>query len=195
MELEKTSVPEKFLVNETKRFLPEQREVLEKGGYTVYELTGKSISDLREAGDDFWTTWPQKYPEFELQRSMRSEVAVNPNQLFLLGSNNKTFAEQESMVAKFSRDISVKIPGVKAIIGEAPDYVELVFLSLPEHHLFGPDDDGDCRYTKTQTRVGSDLAYVGGFYFSNGLSIGCSSSGHCRDNLFIVPLIVPEGNK
>ena len=57
--------------------------------------------------------------------SMKSEVAVNRNKFILSGSTNKSFDEQKKMIEKYSQKINKEIPGVKAIMGEPADYIEL----------------------------------------------------------------------
>jgi hypothetical protein len=178
--------------DEIQRFSPEQREALEEMGYKIYELTEKSIKDLREAGNSFWSTWHQGQ-DFEGLKSIRSEVAVDPSRLFLPGSDNKTLSEQESLVAKFSKNISAKIPGVKAIIGEVSDYAELAFLSPVEHRLFGRDYGYDC--TRTQTRTHSGVVEFGGNKHYDRLLIWYSASNSRKSNLFVAPLIVPAESK
>jgi len=192
-------IPETFSTVETKkseikRFSPEQKDALEKEGYVIYKLTGKSIKDLREAGNHFESTWQPRYPGFEALRSRKSEVAINPNQLFLPKSSYKTYLEQESLVTKFNKDISAKIPGIEAIIGEAPDYVELAFLDPTDNHLYGEDIDGYC--TRTQTRIGLDMVCVGGPYRDSSSGIHLRYySGDRYKHVFVAPLIVPTNNR
>lgn len=119
---------------ETGIFSPEAREALEKKGYLIYPLQGKSmrlmwkqrgeprtntLSDLEQEslGPPFWTA-----------TTRATEVAINPNQLFFPNSNDKTFASHQKMAALFSEEISDDIRGTKAIIGEASNYVELALL-------------------------------------------------------------------
>src|SRR5437016_4858286 len=82
---------------EIKRFSKEAREALERQGFSIYELTGKSIKTHREAGRLKGSTWG-KNRNFEVLESRRSEVAVNPNAFFLPESNYKTLWEQEELV-------------------------------------------------------------------------------------------------
>lgn len=149
---------------EIKRFSQEQREALEKQGFVIYGLTGQSIKTLRDNGHKFWSDWHKSLPDFEALGSMHSEVAINPSKPFLPKSNNKTLAQQEDMVGKFSEELGKKVKGVKAIIGQAPDYVELVFAHLDstKEYLFGAKDNYDYARTKTPTG-GSHVAYVGSF--------------------------------
>jgi len=193
----KLGIPENFSIAETEkseiqRFTQEQKDALKKEGYVFYELTGQSIKTLREAGNSFWSTWHEDYPYFEVLKSMKSEVAINPKQLFLPGSNCKKFLGKEVLVENFSKNISAKIPGVEAIIGKAPDYIELAFLSPTKHCLFGKEYGYG--YTITQTQVGSGVACVGGMDSSIGIDVIRWNSDNRSSGLYVAPLVVPIGN-
>lgn len=173
------------------RFSQEARETLEKQEYVIYELTGQSIKSLREAGRPFWSTWHKDYPDFEQLASRRSEVAINPNELFLPDSNNKTLAQQEKIVRDFSKKLTRKVKGVEGIVGEAPDYVESVFAHLDATgvRLFGKDYD--FRYTRTKTpTVGSDVASVGDFAADDGLNVNNWNRDNGNSNVWVSPLVV-----
>jgi len=182
--------PEKQL--EIKRFSAEQKEALEKQGFAIYGLTGQSMKSLRDNGHKFWSTWHKDYPDFEALGSMRSEVAINPSKLFLPKSNNKTLAQQEDMVEKFSQELGKKVPGVKAIIGQAPDYVELAFTHLDstKEYLFGAKDNYDYARTKTPTSS-SRVASVGHFLAADGLPVDDWRRGSGDDRVHAAPLVVP----
>jgi hypothetical protein len=184
------ATPEKQL--EIKRFSVEQREALEKQGFVIYGLTGQSIKTLRDSGRKFWSTWHKDYPDFEALGSMHSEVAINPSKPFLPKSNNKTLAQQEEMVNKFSEELGKKVKGVKAIIGQAPDYVELAFAHLDntKEYLFGAKDNYDYARTKTPTS-GSGVAFVGDFGVDGGLNVYNWNRGHGDDGVHAAPLVVP----
>lgn len=189
-----TTQPTETEKPEIQRFSQEQREALRKEGYVVYELTGQSIADLREQGKPFWSTWHKSHPEFEALTSRHSEVAINPKQLFLPDSNNKTLRQQQAMIGRFSFFFGSTISGVKAVLGEVPDYVELAFLSPEKQRLFG--EKNGYNYTRTQTRVDSDVANVGYFDPGNGLNVDRWYADGCNDYVFAAPLVVPvQGTK
>lgn len=175
-----------------RRFSDEARERLAKERYIIYSLTGQSIKTLKDAGRPFWSTWHQDYPDFEALQSRLSEVAINPSQLFLPKSNSKTLDQQSEMVARLSQDISRKVPGVEAIIGEAPDYVELAFTHLDAtgKRLFGKDYNYD--YARTVTAVGSNVADVGSFLAGVGLDVDRWQPGDRHSGLWAAPLVVPS---
>ncbi|MDO8620920.1 MAG: hypothetical protein Q7R31_01430 [Candidatus Levybacteria bacterium] len=188
--LPSVATPEKQL--EIKRFSQEQREALEKQGFVSYGLTGQSIKALRDSGHKFWSDWHKSLPDFEALGSMHSEVAINPSKLFLPKSNNKTLAQQEEMVSKFSEELGKKVKGVKAIIGQAPDYVELAFahLDATKEYLFGAKDNYDYARTKTPTG-GSYVASVGRFIAADGLGVGSWDAGYGYGGVHAAPLVVP----
>lgn len=176
----------------SKKFSPETKEALEKEGYLIYSLTGKSIKDLKKEGMKFLSRWHEKYPDFETKPSIHSEVAFNPKQLFLPNSNNKTLAEQEELVEHFSQKLSRKMKGVKAIIGEAPDYVELIFNHLKQtgEPLFGLDYKYG--FTRTETpAVGATVADVGNFVAAFGLYIDSMDPNKSDDLVWVAPFVIP----
>jgi len=173
-----------------KKFSPETKEALEKLGYLIYSLTGKSIKNLKEEGMEFRRIWRRDYPDFEALTSIRSEVAINPDELFLPKSNYKTLKRQEEMVDEFSEELTKKIQGVKAVIGQAPDYLELAFqhLDKTKDYLFGEKYHYDSARTKTPTR-GSYIASIGGSGYGwrgNSWSAGLGHFG-----VYAAPLVVP----
>ena len=180
---------------EIKRFSQEAREALEKQGYIIYGLTGASIKSQREAGRPFRTPLLADHTGFTALQSMQSEVSINPDKLFLPESNNRTLAKQEEMVDKFSQELNEKVPGVKAIIGQAPDYVELSFqhFDATKDRLFG--EKYGYNYTRTKTPTDDTyVAGVGGFEVLNGLNIGrWAPDGFISRgiSLYVVPLVVP----
>jgi hypothetical protein len=188
--LPSVSTPEKEL--EIKRFFAEQREALENQGYVIYGLTGQSIKTLRDRGHKFWSTWHKEFPYFEALGSVHSEVAINPNNPFLPNSNNRTLAQQENMVGRFSEVLGKKVKGVKAIIGQAPDYAELAFahLDATKEYLFGAKQNYN--YARTKTPIGSScVAHVGGFGADDGLVVNYWYRDNGDGYVRAAPLVVP----
>lgn len=177
---------------EIKRFSQEAREALEKQGFVIYGLTGQSIRSLRDSGHKFLSTWYKGLPDFEALGSMHSEVAINPNKPFLPKSNNKTLTQQEEMVGKFSEELGKKIKGVKAIIGQAPDYVELAFVhqDSTKEYLFGAKNNYHYARTKTPTSS-SNVVHVGYFNAGHGLGVRDWDRDFGRDVMHAAPLVVP----
>lgn len=177
---------------EVKKFSIEQREALKKEGYLIYVLTGQSIKTLRDSGRRFWSTWNKQFPDLEALGSMQSEVAIDPDRLFLPGSNNKTLKQQEDMVEEFSQELGKKVPGVKAIIGQVPDYVELAFrhLDATKNYLFGTKYNYDYTRTKTPTG-GSHVAEVGSFSADYGLDVDYWYADLGSRYVRAAPLVVP----
>ncbi len=161
-----------------------------EAGYRIYKLKGQSLETLRNAGFPFWTAWHKDYPVFETLPSRLSEVAINPDQLFLPDSNNKTLKQQVLMVEQFSRGLNLE--EVEAVLGEAPDYEELVFTAT-EERLFG--EKYDFCYTRTKTPVSKSRSVgVGGLDAKRGLGVRHFDLGRGFKSLFAAPLLVPRLN-
>ena len=184
-------IPLKEKIGDVVRFSPEQRKGLERKGYLVYGLTGQTIATLRDTGHPFWSTWHQG-EAIEQVRSMLTEVAVNPKNLFLQDSNRKTLDEQLAMVEKFGRKIAGEVKGITAILGSAPDYTELAFAHQDKRgqRLFGKDFNYD--YTRTTTPTGGSVVAVVGFFAAGGgLSVVRWHRAARNGGLWAAPLVVP----
>lgn len=185
------------------RFTDEQHRILKERELVLHgkPLSGQSIRSLRKAGRKFRSTWhlstlhdDEIYRAFETLPSRTSEVATLPG-LFLPNSNGKPLKAQLEMVAQLSEEFESE--GLRAIIGEVPDYVELVFNRLDESSagLGGHDYKyGHC--VRTVTPVGSSVAHVVSFDFhaDDGLDLRCWPPGEGHDALWAVPLVVPVEN-
>lgn len=180
-----------------KKFTDKQKEALIERNFTaVYLLSGQSIKSLREAGRKF-SKRCRSYPDVENLTSRLSEVAINPNQLFLPGSDRKIFEEQIRILQDFSFALSKgrnRIQGVDAILGTASDYAELVFLHLDKtgEYLFG-SEYGNVTRTATITRAITDDSF-------GIISVGCDDNElilshwsplHRLRGLRVSPLVVP----
>lgn len=182
-----------------KTFLPETEEALKKEGDLIFSLTGKSIGDLIKEGMKFRLAWPEECSDdFEAMRSICSQVAFNPKQLFLPDSNNKTFVQQEKLVKCFLREKSKKIKGIKAIIGELPDFGELALnylkyleqIKQTDKRLFGEEYNYD--YASTKTLMGKFLmASVGNADTDDSLDIFRWDRRKGHAYVWTFPLIVP----
>ena len=186
------------------KFTDEARVALKKQKFVVYELTGESIKSLRDSDRKFLSTWHQSYPDFEALTSRLSEVAINPDpkKFYLPNSNRKTLEDQLELVKKFSESLTKgrkRVPGVEAILGEVPDYVELAFTHLDRtgERLFGEkfQRDGFWSYTRTITSVGGRVARVGRFLAGDGLDVDRWEPPGVDDDLWAAPLVVPVENR
>lgn len=177
---------------EIKRFTNEAREALEKEGYVIYGLKGESIKSQRDAQRPFWSTWHHRYPDFEALPSMCSEVAINPQELFLRRSKNKNLRQQEALVEKFSQDLAIQVSGVAAVIGQAADYIDLTFqhLDATQDCLFGKKYGYNYARTKTPTSR-SAVAIVGDFGADYGLDIYSWPTGNGNAHVYAAPLVIP----
>jgi len=180
-------------------FTPEQRKNLERNGYAIYRLTGKTIGELRAAGNSFI---PSSYMfDSKVARSVSAEVAIDPKALYLKDSQNKTLKEQMKMMEEHAKSIRKKFPGLTAIVGSAPDYAELAFQHLKATgvRLFGSEDGSPDAYvsprTCTTSYVGQDrfgiyYSSVGGHEEFQGLHITIRKPDQRWTDVYAAPLIV-----
>lgn len=112
----------RFEPKELLQFSTEAREGLRKEGYMIHSLTGESVATFLKAHRPIEAAG-HKGREIESFSSRLSEVAINPERLFLPNSNRKTFSQQEEMVRQFSLELNGMIPQVEAVIGDVADYV------------------------------------------------------------------------
>lgn len=183
-------LPPKEVPVQIARFSPEVHETLINNGYFIYPLTGKSIEEQQIKDGRLWFKSHENLDSIIALQSDLTEVAINPKQLFLPNSGLKTLEEQIEMVRLFSELLSQDIQGVKAIIGGAADYVELV-LSHRDNtgkHLFAKP----YHFTRTLTPVDeSNSAIVGYNVLSCGLKISYCDPNIQSPGFRVTPLVVP----
>ena len=177
-------------------FTPEQRHALERKGYFIYRLTGQSITTLRDAGHPFWSNLSGSTRfKIETISSLHTEVAINPQRLFLPNSNKRTMDVQLAMVAEFSEEIGREVHGTVAILGNDSDYAEVVFAHFTHTRqlLFEAKDAFDIsNYTRTTTRIGGpSFVIVGGLDKNHGLFVSRMDCDEGRGNVWAAPLVVP----
>lgn len=174
-----------------KRFSSEAEEALRKQGFLIYDLTGQSIKTLGDKGHRLGSAWYKKFPDFEALRSMSSEVAVDPEKPFLPNSKYRQFSEQKEMVERFSQEIRKKVPGVKGIIGQVPDYFELILahFDVTKQYLYYIDHlTNSSEWIRTGTNVDSRFVCFGEFIDpSTGLILVPGAGNMAR----VAPLLVP----
>lgn len=133
--------------DDNKQFSWEARDyLLGKRKLTIYSLSDKSIEELeKESGIELKRTEviEQKYPDFRNQRSIRRDVAINPNEFFLEESvNNQSYKQIERVISNYSNSFSTRVPGVRAIMGTVADYFALyVMLKETGKDLFRTEND------------------------------------------------------
>lgn len=180
---------------ETKRFSAEQRKALEEQGYRIYILTGRqSVETLKDSDLKLfkWSYESNSLPAIRNVDLIHSEVAINPNNLFLPESNNKTGAQREEMVEEFSQELGEQIKGVKAVIGNDADYLALAFQhkKATAEILFGGEYRHGYGGTRTKNRH-SDIGCIGGVDAGDNsiMLIWRADIGH--KDVYAVRLVVP----
>ena len=184
--------------NVVKRFSEEAREALRDKGFVIYELNGESIEDQVKAGRQFWS---DNHFGFDSLPSRSSEVAINPNQLFLPHAKQGELAYQEKLLEVFNDQASNRIAGVEAVVGSAPDYTSLAFAHLDAttkkgepDYLFG--ENYGCLFTRTSTPNKYDdrlLVHVGNFTPQYGglRVVDDWYKKHGYQGISLAPLFVP----
>ncbi len=176
---------------EVKKFSDEQKEDLKKQAYLFYPL-GLSIKTLKYSNRKFMLNCHRDSVACEVLCSMHSEVAIRPDSLFLPNSNRKSLKQEEEMVEEFSVKLSQKTPGVKAVMGNEADYIELAFRHLYATgiRLFG--EAYGYNYARAKNPYNkSGVANVGDFGVDMGLHINDWFAGRGNEYTYAVPLVVP----
>lgn len=118
--------------NRITKFSPEARMAIEEAHLPIFTLIGRSIRDLRQSGKRIEPEWSnQEY--LENLPSRKSEVSIQF--IGLENSFNKPMSQQQKLVKSYSAKLSERMPDVEAIIGEAPDYLELSLLYMATYGI------------------------------------------------------------
>lgn len=156
----------------------------------IYRLSGKTIRELRDEGNPFWSTWHLGDEGIEELRSKTTLVAVNSERLFLPNSDGKTLSEQLDLLNTYSLGLQSRSGGLmSAIIGEAADYAELTY-GLFEHTgrlLFGPKYEN--AFTRTSTKVSDENVIVGNFGNDGRLCLDTIMPDSRSNKVAVAPLV------
>ena len=189
-------IPESAELPSISRFTPEAKEGLERKGFLVYTLMGKSIASLREAGLKFWNLWDTS-ELLDQVPSIRSEVAMDPVNFYLPGSNFKSLDNQKAQIAEYASEISKQVPGVTAIMGSVPDYAELAILHLAATGFRPELYTGPYNGTTTHRDIFNIVISRGIYHDSVGLCFQHEPilSAFGESFVWAAPLIVPSRKK
>lgn len=166
-------------------------DALRRSGKIIVPLNGLSITKLQKEGRLLQTSWHNLYPKFEALEARIGEVAIDPEHLFLFGSDRKTQDERLAIIAEYSQKIARKYPGAKAIMGSYPDYVDLAYTEANNTLFMFGEADG-WGYAATTTSHPTDFSRViavGGFI--ERLCVDGWGKDQRVPNLKVYPLIVP----
>lgn len=169
-------------------FSEEQKRGLSERGYRhFYLLTGKTIAELRREDKQFKVE-PTNDTELIKRKSMRIEVALHSKTRLLPNSNFKMFADQTVMITALNSRISEMKLGVKAVIGNPTDYLELILAhrKTVKELLFRNNN-----YVYTVIETNNDRIIVVGFN-RNEPCVTDLSNDERYEFLWTLPLIVPE---
>lgn len=114
------------LLSKLREPIVQEREVLTELGFVFLTVDAKSPEQVHaENGDYFEYVDPPDLLQVYIP-PQAFEVAVNPSQLRIIGSNHCSLAEQLRMVEDYSRqEIETVAAGAKAIILPATGYAQL----------------------------------------------------------------------
>ena len=179
-------------------FTQEQKVELESRGFEIYKLTGISMADMQDKIEFATNVGPDFVKNL---KSSVGEVAVvhTPGLFFLSNSSQKTLAEQQEIIDLFSARLSSDIPGVKAIIGEAADYIAIADqdsrIQDERSRLFGLRYAGSIRTSTTRGRYRSEkLSLARGMKKELHVMFWGDDLNQFKD-LFVAPLIIPNNDR
>lgn len=174
------------------KFSDESMQELEKLGYRIYELRGRTIHELARVGMYFASRWQNDESTLLDLPSLRTQVAILPQDPYMPSSEDKTLDEHREMLVNYRKQLATKItlPGSALMIGGATDYIELVYehSKATQGKLFGKEN-GYC-FTTTETSDGSRIVIVGQFR-EEGLTLDRVLEEKHYKGLRCAPLIVP----
>lgn len=172
-------------------FSDADRKELERLGLVIYKLKGKSIEELARDGI-ISSIWQNNEPSLLKLTSRSTEVAINPQKLYIPDSGGKTLAEHIRMLSQYKKEIAEQayIPDASVIIGGAPDYIELAHehFKATGKRLFGKPYE--YRFTTSTTTDDSWIVIVGQFT-DKGLELDQILKDKSYTGVWNVPLIVP----
>lgn len=124
-------VPE-FTATAKERLLESGYQIASLGGGTMLEIAAEGIRHGLDQEQIAWilTHHPAMWNSDEFpMRSRKTEVAINPQNLYLL-SPTKDIQTSLETIRTFSESIRERIsPDVEAIMGDIPDYFELEIIN------------------------------------------------------------------
>lgn len=175
-------------------FSDDDRRALKREGKIVLPLSPLSVRDIRELALRFGIMWTVGDPEFEAARAISSEVAIDPNQLYLHDSNNSPMEEQLEMIAEYSDDLSSRIPDVEAVLGGSS--ADQIALMINYHLATGSQLHGreyGHGYTRTATEAGEGQHMaIGSFDTGHGLRMWKVADSEANPKIWASPLIIPK---
>ncbi len=183
---------------ELRRFSRDQEFGMDEEGLVIFRLTGQSIKSLKDQGESIiQSEWLEDYPNLGALPSMRSEVAIYLEQIYLPKSERKSLTEQMELVKSLNDRLSEKIPDVKVVIGQLPDYAELFFQLPPKLRL--PREPSYPVEVRTTTPVmlssRGEIYTVAGlrdYGADEGIEIVDGDPNYHLPNIVVVPIVIPS---
>lgn len=171
------------------RFTDLQKVQIAALGYSIFELHGESVNSLKGKGMSFWSRWHED-KDFEMKVGRLGDVAINTKNLFLPHSGGRSIFEQLKIVNNFNNEINQKIPGVRAVIGTAFDYIDLEFQyqKTTGVWLFRRHENN---YNAITTSMKDGWPLFVGESYSESVYISYRLRHSDSDDIRVAPLIIP----
>jgi len=153
--------------------------------------TGESINDLRDARFLIKFIGNSDDSVVESEPSLRTQLAVIKNDIFLPRSSYLTFDQQLEMLAELDISTRARIPGVKVILSRIATYTTLICRDTAFYDIMDPRPKG----IRSTTKLGQDGITIDSASLEHGIHIAKRPLQEKSMGLYIVPLIVPESLK
>lgn len=106
-------------------FYPEDDRHLENVGFKIYTLYGRSIGDFVSKGLKLEGI---AEPQLLKLTSIKSQVAIDPKNIFIPNSGNKTKEQQAKLASSYASDLISRIKAQFAVdFGSVADWTELSY--------------------------------------------------------------------
>ena len=181
-----------------RRFSLESRQNLEKMGFNIYKLTGKSAKIFRGEGRALWFAFSDEIHKQVLeQQSIKTEAAIHHDIPYIPHSASENIDKQKQLIAEFLKGEQ----GVKAVMGDVSDYMELYFLhhdrtkeGIFEHRASQNDEQSLFFFARTKTLANATVPstfIVGGPGNCCSIFIADAPCSFRSVDIMAIPLLVP----
>lgn len=181
------------------KFDPETIENLERRGWFVCTLTGKTPEDIANIRPNEIEI-NIRLEDFELLTlpSQLTQIAI-ARDLYLPKSNNMTFGNQRDYLEYFNNIVQKEMPQVKAVMAGVSDWVEAIslFFSATRKTIFSRRDGYNYTVTSTNNEDGK-IMDIGGVVRKSGIrsiDINHHSPEEPLKSIFLAPMFVPASLK
>ena len=178
---------------EINKFIHEDMLLLKGLFYKIYDVKHKSLAQMLaedgHSGKEQHFGAVNPYKSLKDSMAIATQVAINPNQLYIPDSNLLTLDERVALIKKINFSlIEEGIEGFKAIM---PDVSTLSQLDLMYQEETGKKLIVGLYACATTETVGSQVSSVGRIKRNGKLAVISCSRDRDNRNVFVVPVFVP----